>query len=730
MSIHRISEPKDYLRFLHEYPHELDLLFRDLLIGVTSFFRDPEAFKTLSENILPRMFASKPDGYTIRIWSGGCSTGEEAYSLVIAAWEVIQRVNPTLQLQVFATDIDDRAIGVARRGAYPLTIANDISEARLHEFFSKEENHYQIRKDLREHVIFAPHDITSDPPFTKLDILACRNVLIYLDAELQRKLLPVFHYAVRPGGLLFIGNSESAGNYPEAFVALDKKWRLYESTRGAPTMRSALTHAKLSFQPKYHQTEKMVTLEPSGERTQRPVEIELLHLLERHLLRSYTPPTVIVSDRGEIVYIHGHTGAFLELAPGEPTSNILTMARPGLMPALSALMRRASAENGEAVQHGVRVANDGNSVIVNVVVRAIAEPDSIRGLLMITFEEARSDLAKKVRKTRVPIKSQEHLAELEVELQYTKESLQRTAEDLQTSDEEHKSVNEELQSTNEELQSTNEELETSKEELQSLNEELQTMNAALQKKIEDLGFANDDMTNLLNNTSIATIFLDDALNIKRFTRPACDIIKIIPSDVGRSVADLVSTLEYDLVPDAQDVLRTLMTKETEVRSITDQWFRVRMMPYRTSRNVISGLVVTFVDVTQNKLAELQISKTAAYAQSIVDTTVRQPLLVLDEELRVVSGNESFFRTFGLIQADLVGVRIYEIENGVWNLPEFRERLEQVLPRDSVFTGFRMKQPTASGGIREILMSGRRLEQAITLPGKILLAIEDVTDTSV
>lgn len=291
-----------------------------------------------------------------------------------------------------------------------------------------------------------------------------------------------------------------------------------------------------------------------------------------------------------------------------------------------------------------------------------------------------------------------------------------------------KSVNEELQSTNEELQSTNEELETSKEELQSLNEELQTMNAALQKKLEDLGFANDDMTNLLNNTSIATIFLDDALNIKRFTRPACDIIKIIPSDVGRPVADLVSTLEYDLVSDAQDILRTLMTKETEVRSINDHWFRVRLMPYRTSQNVISGLVVTFVDVTQSKLAEFQISTTAAYAQSIVDT-VRQPLLVLDEQLRVISGNESFFRTFGLIRTDVVGIRIYEIENGVWNLPEFRERLEQVLPRDSVFTGFRLELPTA-GGTREILISGHRLEQAITLPGKILLAIEDVTDTSV
>ena len=722
MSVHQIVKPQHYLRFLQENPHELDILFRELLIGVTSFFRDAEAFRSLAEDILPRLMKAKPDGYVFRIWSAGCSTGEEAYSLAIAAREVIERINPGVDLQVFATDLDDRAINIARRGVYPEGIAADISEERLQRFFSRNEGHYHVHKDLREHVIFAPQDIISDPPFTKLDLLACRNVLIYMDNDLQKKLLPVFHYALRPGGILFLGSSESIGNFTDAFETIDRKWKLFERQATTETLRSLAWRGTFELNRDHETSETPVTEKPQPHHT----EPDLRHLLERNLLRSYAPPAVITSDRGEIVYIHGRTGAFLEPAPGEPSNNVLTMARKGLQPALSTLMHRARADGREVVQHGVRVLNNGNSTLVDIVVRAITEPELIRGLLMITFEAARTDAAAEPANAPAPgKKSRGRVAGLERELQDAKESLQSSIEELETTNEELKSSNEELQSTNEELQSTNEELETSKEELQSLNEELQTVNAELHMKMEDLGLANDDMTNLLNNTSIATVFLDNDLKIKRFTKAATDVIKVIPTDVGRPIGDLVSSLDYDLVTDARSVLMTLMTHETEVEAQDDRWYRVRLMPYRTSLNVIDGLVATFVDVSANKKAELQVSKAAAYAQSIVDT-VREPLLVLDEKLRVVSGNESFYRAFKLTAADAIGKLIYELNNGQWNLAGLKERLEQILPRDSVFEDFRVEHDFPDIGKRKLVLNGRRLEQAITLPGRILLAIEDVT----
>ncbi|MEO2034683.1 MAG: chemotaxis protein CheB [Planctomycetaceae bacterium] len=566
MWVHQLISPQDYLRFLQGHPHELDVLFRELLIGVTSFFRDPEAFVSLADNLLPRLIESKTEGYMIRMWSAGCSTGEEAYSLAITAREVIERVNPGLQLQVFATDLDDRAIDTARRGVYPAGIAADMSEERLQRFFIREEDCYRVRKVLREHVIFAPQNIISDPPFTKLDVLCCRNVLIYMDAVLQTRLLPVFHYSLRPDGLLFLGSSESINEQKDLFLSRDKKWRLFERKGATRSMGPLAMRGDFNANPS-HENNEPVNVESSDDPARYPAEVDLLHLLERRLLRCYAPPTVIASDLGEIVYIHGRTGDFLELAPGQPTNNILTMARPGLQPTLSILMKKVVAEGGESSRQGVPIENNGKSVVVNIIVRLITEPEMIRGLLMITFEEVRIVSPKNVTSAAATAsKTAVHgrAAELEQELQYTKENLQITIEGQATTNEELKSSNEELQSTNEELQSTNEELETSKEELQSLNEELETVNAELQTKMGDLSLANDDMTNLLNSTSSATIFLDDELNINRYTRPVTDVIKIIPTDVGRPIGDLVSNLKYDLVPDAQEVLTTLVTKETEV----------------------------------------------------------------------------------------------------------------------------------------------------------------------
>jgi two-component system CheB/CheR fusion protein len=447
------------------------------------------------------------------------------------------------------------------------------------------------------------------------------------------------------------------------------------------------------------------------------LNLDVLPLLERRLLHSYAPPTVIVSDQGEIVFIHGRTGAYLEPAEGEPTNNILTMARPGLQPVLSMLMRKAAADGQEAVQQAVRMTENGGHALVDLVVRRISEPEMIRGLLMISFEEprpAQGSLSEDKPKGKV----RGRVSDLERELQLAKENLQVIVEQMETTNEELHSSNEELQSTNEELQSTNEELETSKEEMQSMNEEMQTVNAELQLKMEDLARANDDMTNLLNSTDIATIFLDNELCISRYTDAISDVIHVIPSDIGRPIGDLVSNLDYDLVQDANQVLKTLMTCETEVQAADNRTYLVRLTPYRTSENRIHGLVATFVDVTAAKAA-------AVYAESIVNT-VRQPLLVLNDELRVVSGNEAFFHTFGVQAAEAGGQLVYELCDGQWRMPELRELLEQVLPRDSVIVDFRIEHDFPKIGRRVMLLNGRRLEQASALPGRILLALEDVT----
>ena len=620
MSVHQIHEAKNYLRFLQENPHELDILFRELLIGVTSFFRDADAFAVLTDVALPKLVQGKPDGYTIRVWSAGCSTGEEAYSLAIVVQEAIDRFNPALQLQVFATDLDTRAVEIARRGVYPEGIAVDVSKERLQQFFSHEDGHYKIQKHLRERLIFVPQDIISDPPFTKLDLLVCRNVLIYLDAEIQTKLFPVFHLAIKPGGLLFLGNSESICHFTGAFEPIDKKQKIFE--RKDTLISPPLLRDSFALNLPRDIIETLVANQP----VERSADANLLHLLERRLLRCYTPPTVITSDRGEIVYIHGRTGAFLEPAEGQPSNNILTMARLGLQPTLSALLRRAAAGRSEVVQQGVHVINDGNSITVDIVVRAISEPEAVRGLMMITFEETRSDTTKQVQApvaTKKKKKSSGHDAELEQQLQYTRESLQNTIE--------------ELENTNEELKSSNEEL---------------------QMKMEDLALVNDDLTNLLNNTCIATIFLDDDLNIKRFTQAVSDIIKIIATDVGRPIGDLVTSLDYDLVTDARKVLRTLMTKESEVESTDGRWFRVRLMPYRTSENVINGLVATFVDELCGQM--LAYSGKGNFDKSVFDlaATVRGMGDLLDSSVpkRNVSLQYEFAADLPGVEGDVTSIR--------------------------------------------------------------------------
>jgi two-component system, chemotaxis family, CheB/CheR fusion protein len=585
MNVHHVDTLEGYVRFLEENPTEVEILFKELLIGVTSFFRDPEAWTLLTEHLKP-LLASKPPGYVFRVWVPGCSTGQEAYTLAILLRELIDDARLPVSMQIFATDLDSAAIDLARAGIYPLGIATDVSPEHLSRFFVHDDNHYRIKQDIRESVVFAPQNVISDPPFTKLDLVSCRNLLIYLEAHLQKKLIPLFHYALNPDGLLFLGSSESIASFGDLFVPLDKKVKLFQ-WRDVPDATYTAEFPVLRELAGHHARPAPAL---------PPADAAIGNMAERVLMRELVPPTVLIHERGDVVHIHGRTGLFLEPPQGSPlTPNIYNMAREGLQVSLAAAIRHALSSDDEVIHRDAMVRGPEGGITVDLRVRKLKEPDPLRGLIRISFIVATKRV---VDESVPPPAGTNRVPELERELQYIKETQQSTLEQLETANEELKSTNEEMQSTNEELQSTNEELETSKEEMQSLNEELQTVNAELQDKVEELSRANDDMKNLLNATRIATIFLDNELKVKRYTEQAKKVIRLIPSDVGRSIGDLVSTLQYDrLVDDAREVLHTLVFKEAEVRGEHDAWYLMRILPYRTGENVIDGLVLTFVDIT-------------------------------------------------------------------------------------------------------------------------------------
>jgi two-component system, chemotaxis family, CheB/CheR fusion protein len=597
MNVHQLESVWDYVQFLQNNAVEVDRLFKELLIGVTSFFRDPEAHELLCTTVLPELLNNRPDSYTLRIWVAGCSTGEEAYTLAIEVKEAMEQAKRHLAVQIFATDLDPDAIEVARLGEYPESIATDVSAQRLARYFTLEEGgFYRIRKEIREMLVFAPHSLIEDPPFTKLDLLSCRNLLIYLDGRLQQQLLPVFHYSLRPGGILFLGSSETVGGFGHLFDAVDKKWKIFRR-------REVASGGYLNDLPLLPSDSPIRETAGAPLLVPRSGDHGLAQSAERALLQQLLPPCVIMHERGEIVHIHGRTGLFLEPAQGtQGTSNVYNMAREGLQLDLAVAVRHAAGSETAIVHRGVRVKTNGHHVSVDLRVKKLTQPENLRGLFLVAFERVEPVNTEQPRPSTDGVSLSQladRTTELERELSHAKEVHQSTIEELETTNEELKSTNEELQSTNEELQSANEELETSKEEMQSLNEELQTVNAELEGKVEELSRANDDMKNLLNGTDIATIFLDGQLNIKRYTDQARKVIRLIPSDVGRPVGDLVSKLRYrSLTEDAEEVLRSLACKETDVQSEDGTWYLMRMLPYRTTGNVIDGLVVTFVDITK------------------------------------------------------------------------------------------------------------------------------------
>jgi two-component system CheB/CheR fusion protein len=598
MGIHRLSAIADYVRFLQTNSQEIDLLFKELLIGVTNFFRDPAAWAYLEEEILPDLIRSKPSSNLFRAWVAGCSSGEEAYTLAMIFREAVDLVKPPgrVELQIFATDLDPDAIARARQGIYPSRIAADVSPERLSRFFREENGSFRICQEIRQMVVFAPHNVTMDPPFTRLDILTCRNLLIYLGPELQRKLLPLFHYSLKPGGTLFLGSAESIGTFDDLFDPIEAKARIYrrEQVESKPMDVDFPTrHSHDSFPPR-----------PAPPPNMSPPNLQML--ADQLLLQRFSPAAVLTNAEGDVLFINGRTGKYLEPAAGKANWNIHAMAREGLRQELILALPKALRTGEAVVIRNLRVGSNGETQGVDLTVYPIAEPPHLKGMVMIVFDEAA--IVKPAPRRRTGKHPDDaRLLDLEQALQNARTEIQNIREEMQTSHEELKSANEELQSTNEELQSTNEELTTSKEEMQSLNEELQMINVELQSKVDELSATSNDMKNLLNSTDIATVFLDNKLRVRRFTSQATAIFKLIPGDLGRPLTDIVHELEYpELKDDAEEVLRTLVFSEKEIASRENRWYIVKILPYRTLENVIDGVVITFIDISEAKHLEAEL----------------------------------------------------------------------------------------------------------------------------
>jgi two-component system CheB/CheR fusion protein len=619
LAVNQIETMDRYVKYLQQTPVEVEVLFHDLLIGVTNFFRDPEAFQALDGQVIPKLFTGKPAGDSIRVWVPGCSTGEEAYSLIILLQERMEEIKQNYKMQVFATDIDNQAIVTARNGLYPAGINADLSPERLARFFTAESDRsaYRIHKSIRDLLVFSVQDIIKDPPFTKLDLISCRNLLIYMGEDLQKYIIQLFHYALKPDGFLFLGISETVGEFSDLFTILDHKSKLYQRKDDIHSVRRRAVSGRV-LPP--------ITMTVAQKKTDTG-KILLREMTEQMLLQKLAAVGVLVNGYGDILYLYGRTGLYLEPVPGESgINNILKMARDGLRFELNLALHKATASKKMVRYPGLRIKTNGDFTTVNLTIHPVetlpkfaektASTETPEPPLYLVILEQVSLLHQEAAQMSVALLAEEERSadiDANAHLAALKKELRAKDEYLQTSNEELESSNEELQSVNEEMQSTNEELETSKEELQSVNEELATINTELQTKVIDLTRANDDINNLLAGSGIGTIFVDRSLCIINFTPPTTRIINLILSDVGRPIAHLVSNLiGYNhLVEDTQTVLESLIPKEVEVQTTDGKWYTMRILPYRTLANTISGAVITFVDITEMKRMEKEREKRAA-----------------------------------------------------------------------------------------------------------------------
>ncbi len=635
LAVHQIKALSDYVLYLQKNPAEINVLFKDLVIGVTSFFRDPEAYKILEQEVLPNLLKKKGPDATIRIWVTACSTGEEAYSLAILLSELNDKVKNYFNIQIFATDIDSDAIAFARQGIYPANIGVDISSARLNQFFTKKPDGFHVKKQIREMIIFSTQNVIKDPPFSKLDMVSCRNLMIYMENVLQKKIIPLFHYTLNPDGILFLGTSESIGGYADLFGPLNSKWKIF-------LRKTSIVGREKDYLDKIYDMAQtnIITAEKDG----LPVKVDIRAEIERTLLDAYAPAGVLINGQYEILHFIGKTERFLTPPIGKPSFNVIDMAREDLKNKLTVTIHK-----------------------------------SVRGKKAGTVKPKRQNSA---------------LKSLEQELQSTREYLQATIEELETSNEELKSTNEELQSVNEEMQSTNEELETSKEELQSTNEELSTVNSELRNKVDEYAKASDDMNNLMAATEIATIFVDMELRIKSYTPAAAGLINLIPTDIGRPLNDLKTCFkDVDLVGMAENVLKDLNTVGLDILSQDDIWYSLKIIPYRTTANIIDGVVMTFFDVQKIKQAD----KLRRLATVLADSN--DAVTILDMKGNVLAWNKGAQQMYGWTESEALKMNFNEFLPAT-RQDELKSILEKLKKKVPVIS-FKTQRKTSTGKILDV-----------------------------
>ena len=722
MEAKNIESIDDYANYLKGNTLETQILFKELLINVTNFFRDPKSFDVLKKDIIPQLFLNKFKDYCFRIWVPACSTGEEAYSIAISLREYMDEIKQNFKIQIYGTDISEDSIITARSGIYPANIAVDVSPERLDQYFIKDAGTYKVKKEIREMITFAVQNVVNNPPFIKLDFISCRNLLIYLEPQLQKLLISIFSYALKPEGILFLGSAETIGSQTDLFAAISKKYKFFKAM---PTFVSK--HSELIGNFNFHSIPKEKKHEKIAIKTNKA---NLAELTEMELLKSYAPSSVVVDELGNILFVYGDTGKYLSPAPGPATLNIVEMAIKELRLKISSAIRNAVTQKKQIEHNYITVKTKSGTQVINLIVRPFTDVNNPHVLLLVSFQEIdkkEQEETPVVVKLSTKKKEAKYIEELEKELAFEKENLDSTSEESQVFTEELKSTNEELQSTNEELQSTNEELDTSREEMQSINEELISVNSELSAKIDQLSEIQNDLKNLIENINVGTIFLDENLNIKRYTKLATNLFHLIPTDIGRPLKDINPELIIgELINKARDSLVMFKIYEEELPASDGKWYLMRILPYRTIEEVVEGVVITFTEITLLKNIEISYRDSSVLSENIFNT-IREPLLILDKDLRVISASRSFYEFFKVKPKETLGKLIYDLGNKQWNIPKLRELLETILPKKSTFSNYQVEHDFTSIGRRIMLLNARQIQRVAGKERIILLAIEDITE---
>jgi len=723
MMLHKIESLDQYLARLTGDTGEIRALYDDILINVTQFFRDPETFETIKTETFPKILGAMSNGGPVRIWVPGCSTGEEAYSLAICLLEFLEDRVPQTPIQIFATDISDMALEKARAGVYTENIVADVPRERLKRFFVKAERGYQISKRIRDLCVFARLNMTKDPPFSNLDLISCRNVLIYLGTTLQKRVLSVFHYALKPTGYLVLGSTETIATYADLFTLADKKHKIF-----AKKLTATRQPVEFSYVPGQGNAGVGGEVNPRAASTWTAADLQ--READRVVLSRFGPPGAVVDEDLDVLQFRGQTGIYLEPSPGPASYNILKMARRGLLPYLRSAIQQARSGDISVRHEGLRIEYDGGSREFDLEVIPIKRSGTESRYFLVLFHPARASTPQKGRPKGQPVSRLVESAELKTlrqDLAISKDNLQAIIEELESSNEELRSANEEIQSSNEELQSTNEELETAKEELQSSNEELNTVNEELENRNNQLTQANNDLRNLLSSVSIPIVMVGNDLSIRRFTPQAEKVLSLISSDLGRPIGNIrpninISNLEQLLA----EVIETLHTYEADVQDVNGRWYSLRIRPYRTEENKIEGAVLALVDIDPLKRS-LEATKGARdFNQSVIET-IRSPLVVLDNDLQVKLINRAFSQMFHLSTAEVENRHLYQIGGGEWDIQKLRSMVEELLPKKGRVDDYEIENDFPRVGLKTLLLNSRRFVPMSGEAEMVLLAIEDVTE---